>query len=141
MEPDFFRYTRIYAPSGGLLSNLNDMTRFAMANMDHGELDGTRVLQAATYDEMWAPQADSPWADGFGPQVTSYALGWWVGEFNGHTIIGNYGADAGFQSHLGLFPDEDYAVIAMVNLHDPEAGSFLAYDIGNGIAEVLLNGE
>ena len=109
--------------------------------MNHGEFDGTRVLQAATYDEMWAPQADSTWADGFGPQVTSYALGWWVGEFNGHTIIGNYGSDAGFQSHLGLFPDEDYAVIAMVNLFDPEAGAFYAYDIGNGVAEVLLNGE
>ena len=141
VEPDFFPYTRIHAPSGGLLSNLNDMARFAIANMNHGEFDGTRVLQASTYDEMWAPQADSTWTDGFGPQVTSYALGWWVGEFNGHTIIGNYGADAGFQSHLGMFPDEDYAVIAMVNLHDPEAGSFLAYDIGNGVAEVLLDGE
>jgi hypothetical protein len=27
---------------------------------------------------------------------------------------------------------------ALVNLFDPEAGSFYAYDMGKGIAEVLL---
>ena len=62
-------------------------------------------------DAMWSPQAASTWAEMFGPQVTDYGLGWWVGEFNGHPIIGNYGAESGFQSHLGIFPDEGYAVI------------------------------
>ncbi len=33
------------------------------------------------------------------------------------------------------------AVIAMVNLFDPEAGTFYAYDIGNGVAEALLGVE
>ena len=62
-------------------------------------------------------------------------------RFQGHPLIGNYGTEYGFQSHLGLFPNEGMAVIALVNLFDPEAGSFYAYDIGNGIAELLLNAE
>jgi len=135
---DFFPYSRPHAPSGAFYANVNDMARFAVANLNHGELNGTRVLPASTYDKMWAPQATSSWAENFGPQVTSYGLGWWVGAFKGHRIIGNYGTEFGFQSHLGLFPDEGIAVIALVNLFDPEAGSFYAYDMGNGIAEVLL---
>ena len=135
---DFFPYSRPHAPSGAFYANVNDMARFAVANLNHGELNGTRVLPASTYDKMWAPQATSSWAENFGPQVTSYGLGWWVGDFKGHRIIGNYGTEFGFQSHLGLFPDEGLAVIALVNLFDPEAGSFYAYDMGNGIAEVLL---
>ena len=119
---DFFPYSRTHAPSGAFYSNVNDMARFAVANMNHGELNGTRVLPASAYDKMWAPQAASSWAQNFGPQVTSYGLGWWVGEFKGHRIIGNYGTEFGFQSHLGLFPDEGIAVIALVNLFDPEAG-------------------
>ncbi|WP_343413144.1 serine hydrolase [Candidatus Amarolinea dominans] len=138
---DFYPYTRAHAPSGAFYSSANDMARFAIANMNQGTLDGTRVLPASAYDKMWAPQATSSWAESFGPQVTSYGLGWWVGEFKGHRIIGNYGADFGSQSHLGLFPDEGLAVIALVNLFDPDVGSLYAYDIGNGIAEVLLGAE
>lgn len=135
---DFLPYARFNAPAAGLLSSVDDIARFAIANMNHGELDGTRVLSAATYDEMWAPQVASPWGDFFGPFVANYGLGWWIGDFNGHSIIANYGADIGFQTYLGIFPDEGLAVIAMANLHDPEAGSFLASDVGFGTAEILL---
>ena len=138
---DFYPYSRAHAPSGSFYSSVNDMARLAIANMNQGTLEGTQVLPATAYDKMWAPQAASTWAEAFGPQVTNYGLGWWVGEFNGHTVIGNYGADVGFQSHLGIFPDDGMAVIAMVNLFDPDAGTFYAYDIGNGVAEALLGVE
>jgi CubicO group peptidase (beta-lactamase class C family) len=135
---DFFPFVRKHGPSGNLFSSVKDMARFAIANMNHGELDGVRVLPETAYDEMWSPQAASTWVEAFGPQVTDYGLGWWVGDFNGHTIIGNYGAEAGFQTHLGIFPEEGFAVIAMANAYHPEAGAFPAYDIGNAVAAELL---
>jgi CubicO group peptidase (beta-lactamase class C family) len=138
---DFYPYTRAHAPSGAFYSSVHDMARFAIANMNQGELDGTRVLPASAYEEMWAPQAATTWAEAFGPQVANYGLGWFVGEFNGHPLIGNYGTEFGFQSHFGIFLDDGMAVIALVNLFDPEAGSFYAYDIGNGVAEALLGVE
>ena len=72
---DFYPYTRAHAPSGAFYSNVNDMARFAIANMNQGELDGTQVLPASAYDEMWAPQAASPWAENVRP--TGYEL--WIG--------------------------------------------------------------
>jgi CubicO group peptidase (beta-lactamase class C family)/predicted dienelactone hydrolase len=135
---DFFPYSRAHAPSGMLFASVNDLARFARANLNQGELDGVRILPASAYDEMWAPQADSPWAEMFGPSVASYGLGWWVGDFYGHRIIGNYGAEFGFQSHLALFPDDGMAVIALVNLFDPEAGQFYALQIADAIQADLL---
>ena len=74
---DFFPYSRPHAPSGAFYSNVNDMARFAVANMNHGELDGTRVLPASAYDEMWAPQAASSWAETFRP--AGHATTVWAG--------------------------------------------------------------
>ena len=48
---DFFPYSRTHAPSGAFYSNVNDMARFAIANMNQGTLDGTQVLPASAYDE------------------------------------------------------------------------------------------
>jgi CubicO group peptidase (beta-lactamase class C family) len=138
---DFYPYTRAHAPSGAFYSSIHDMARFAIANLNQGELDGTRVLPASAYEEMWAPQAASPWAEMFGPQVASYGLGWWVGDFNDHRIIGNYGTEFGFQSHMALFPDDGMAVIALVNLFDPEAGQFYALQIGDAVEAELLGVE
>lgn len=140
-KADFYPYTRAHAPSGAFYSSMNDMARFAIANLNEGELDGTRILPSAAYDEMWSPQAESPWAEMFGPALNTYGLGWWVGDFNGHRIIGNYGAEVGFQSHVALFPDDGMALIALVNLFDPDAGAFYAFDIGNALQATLLNVE
>jgi CubicO group peptidase (beta-lactamase class C family) len=71
--------------------------------------------------------------------VTSYGLGWWVGEFHDQPMIGNYGAEAGFQSHLGIFPEQGFAVVAMVNAYDDTRGLVPAYAIGNEAAALLLD--
>lgn len=135
---EFYPYLRKHAPSATLFSSVRDMARFAVANMNHGELNGVRLLSSTVYDEMWAPQAVSTWAEMFGPQVTTYGLGWWVGTFQEQLTIGNYGAEAGFQSHLGIFPDQGFAVIVMVNAYDPAGSAFPALEIGNEVAAVLL---
>ncbi|MFN8446165.1 MAG: serine hydrolase domain-containing protein [Caldilineaceae bacterium] len=135
----FYPYLRKHAPSATLFSTVRDMARFAVANMNHGELHGVRILSKATYDEMWSPQAASTWAELFGPQTTNYGFGWWVGTFHDQPIIGNYGAEAGFQSHLAIFPDQNFAVIVMVNAYDPAGSVLPAYELGNEVAAVLLD--
>lgn len=52
MTPDFFPYGRVHAPSAAPFSNVNDMARFAVGNMNQGNLDRARVLPASAYDEM-----------------------------------------------------------------------------------------
>ena len=138
LEVSGMPYNRAYAPAAALFANFDNMARFAIANMNHGELAGVRVLPASAYDQMWTAQAASHWVEMYGQPVANYGLGWWVGDLDGRRLIGNYGAEDGYQTHLGIFPDAGFAVIVLANVMDFEEGSLHAYNIGNGIAEVLF---
>src|SRR6185437_16723788 len=48
-----YPYNRIHSPSSDLHSNVLDMARWAIANMNRGELDGVRILKSSTYEMMW----------------------------------------------------------------------------------------
>jgi CubicO group peptidase (beta-lactamase class C family) len=50
-----FPYNRMHSPSSNLHSNVLDMARWAIANLNGGELEGRRILQASTRDLMWRP--------------------------------------------------------------------------------------
>jgi CubicO group peptidase (beta-lactamase class C family) len=54
-----FPYNRAHAPSSTLYSNIDDMNRWAMANLNRGELNGKRILKASTYDLLWKAQMDA----------------------------------------------------------------------------------
>ena len=54
---DVYPYNRRHAPSSTLTSSVIDMTRWMLANLNRGELEGRRILQAASYELLWTPTA------------------------------------------------------------------------------------
>ena len=52
-----YPYNRTHTPSSDLHSNVRDMSRWAIANLDGGQLDGQRILEKATLEKMWTPRA------------------------------------------------------------------------------------
>lgn len=87
------------------------MARYAIANLNRGELDGRRILPANAYETLWKPAAK---AEGSGP-FAQYGCGWYVGTFEGLRIVSHTGKDLGFMSDLALLPDQHIAVIWMMN--------------------------
>lgn len=84
------------------------MARWAVANMNRGELDGHRILNTSTYDVMWKPAAV-----GSGPAPAG--ISWFIGEVNGQKTISHGGGDDGFRTRLVMFPDKKLAVVFMTN--------------------------
>jgi CubicO group peptidase (beta-lactamase class C family) len=101
-----FPYNRMHSPSSTLYSNVLDMTRWAMANMNRGELDGKRILKDSTYDAMWKPA---------GEQWQQIWISWFLGKHREHRTIGHSGGDTGFVSNLVMIPDQSIAVVMMSN--------------------------
>jgi CubicO group peptidase (beta-lactamase class C family) len=134
----FYPYDRRSAPSGGLYASVDDLSRMAMTHLNGGELDGERIISAAAYDEMWTPVSETGWAEWFGPAWTDYGLGWLMGEDGGHMIYNHTGANSGYQSHLLVVPDENLAIVALVNVFDREEGSFHAYALADEAMKILL---
>ncbi|HYI14898.1 MAG TPA: serine hydrolase, partial [Thermomicrobiales bacterium] len=104
-------YNRAHAPSSTLRSNVTEMCRWALANLNGGELDGVRILSRASLDAMWQP----------GPLVnpeshTRVGLSWFIDSYRGRTTIRHDGEDTGFLSQLILVPDAGLAAVAMANV-------------------------
>jgi CubicO group peptidase (beta-lactamase class C family) len=100
-----YPYNRRHAPSSTLNSNVEDMCRWALANLRRGELDGKRILQEASYAEMWSREDDTP----------TIGLSWGLGDLDGRPSVSHSGGDTGYNSYLRLLPEDDLAVVVMVN--------------------------
>ena len=102
-----FPYNRAHSPSSTLYSNIEDMSRWAIANLNRGELDGKRILKPETVELMRQPVVDS--------YKVKEGISWFVAELQGHRLVLHDGGDVGFESRLLLAPDDGVAVIAMTN--------------------------
>src|SRR5438552_6505854 len=102
-----FPYNRAHAPSSTLYSSIEDMSRWAIANLNHGELDGQRILKRETIDSMWRPVVDA--------FNLKEGISWFTTEKQGHRLVLHSGGDVGFESLVMLAPDDALAVVAMSN--------------------------
>jgi CubicO group peptidase (beta-lactamase class C family) len=104
----FYPYNRAHTPSSDLHSNVVDMARWAMANLNRGELDGQRILKSSTYDLMWKAAAQRT-------STVSVGISWFLTEVNGENVVFHNGGDDGFRTRLILFPARKIAVVFMTN--------------------------
>lgn len=112
-----YPYNRPHNPSSGLLSSVNDMARWAIVNLNRGELDGKRILKSSTYDLMWKPSAEVEFCRG-GPcrkPGSSVGFSWFLEEKNGLFIVSHGGGDDGFISAFVLVPSRKFAFVMMTN--------------------------
>jgi CubicO group peptidase (beta-lactamase class C family) len=98
------------------------MARWAMANLNRGELDGQRILKSSTYDVMCKPAADVEFCRGDGncrkPGI-QVGISWFIETKEGHQFISHSGGDDGFISYLLLAPDLNMALVVMQNSEHP----------------------
>jgi CubicO group peptidase (beta-lactamase class C family) len=103
-----YPYNRMHSPSSNLHSNVEDMARWALANLNHGELDGRRILKRQTYDIMWTPQHKL--SDG-----RAVGISWFLDQYRGQGTVSHGGGDTGYATFLVLLPEKKIAVVLMSN--------------------------
>lgn len=106
---DVYPYNRRHAPSSTLNSNVVDMTRWMLANLNRGALDGRRILRATSYDLLWGPTIKTT-VDG-----AQIGLSWFLGEHAGHRTVFHAGGDTGFRSYILLMPDDGIGIVVVSN--------------------------
>ena len=112
-----YPYNRPHNPSSGLTSSVNDMARWALVNLNHGELDGKRILNGSSYDLMWKPTAEVEFCRG-GPcrkPGSSVGISWFLEEKDGRLVVSHGGGDDGFISAFVLIPSRKFGFVMMTN--------------------------
>jgi CubicO group peptidase (beta-lactamase class C family) len=116
-----YPYNRRHAGSSTLHSNVDDMLRWARANLQRGALDGVRILPESAYDQLWKEQYDMLAAmrqvGGGRPGVerSGVGLSWFLETRGGTRYVSHGGGDTGFRTDLLLAPDQRVAVVVMTN--------------------------
>lgn len=109
------------APAGSVWSSASEMTRWMRFMLDSGRVDGRRLLQPSTFNEIVRPQAHVP-ASGFyptarltAPHWTTYGLGWFQQDYHGRKVDFHTGSIDGMVAIVGLMLDEGLGVVVLSN--------------------------
>jgi CubicO group peptidase (beta-lactamase class C family) len=128
------RTTDAIASAGSVWSSVSDMSKWMRFILDSGRVGTKRLIRPETFAELLTPQMRAPMEEY--PALTlarplffSYALGWFVQEYHGHTIWMHTGSIDGMCAIIGLMPDRHLGVYVLENLDHAELRHALMYKV------------
>lgn len=128
------RNTDGVAAAGSVWSSVSDMSKWMRFMLDSGRVGDKRLVSAATFSEIIAPQIRAPMQEYPAlslarPKFLSYAFGWFVQDYHGHIVWMHTGSIDGMSAIIGLLPEERVGVYVLENLDHAELRHALMYKV------------
>ena len=122
-------------PAGAIVSNINDMSHWLIALMNHGRYNGQQVLPQDVLKETLQPAIGLP--NTAGEQLgywelvnPAYGMGRNTGVYRGHLMTFHGGDLPGFHSQVSFLPNDRIGVIVFViGNHIQPLYNLLTYNI------------
>jgi CubicO group peptidase (beta-lactamase class C family) len=102
-------YPRNNNPSGAVITNAEELLRFAELHLYDGSFRGRQLLSVQSARLMREPQIES------GDFADHWGIGWEIREFGGTRLYGHGGSTNGYQSQLTILPEERFALCIWTN--------------------------
>jgi CubicO group peptidase (beta-lactamase class C family) len=132
------------APAGAINSNIVDMSKWLIALMNEGRVDGKTVLPAAAIKQTLAPSIALPNTGlevrGWGELLNAaYGMGRWTASYRGHLIAYHGGDLPGFHSQVSTMPYDGIGVIVFViGNHAAPLYNIISYNVYERILGLSL---
>jgi CubicO group peptidase (beta-lactamase class C family) len=97
-------------PAGSIFSNANDLSRFVIAFMNDGRIEGRQVLSPELIAQMSQPEVAVP-----GETDSYYAYGLTTFKYQGLQFVAHGGFSRGYGSMIQMVPSKKFAVIVLTN--------------------------
>jgi CubicO group peptidase (beta-lactamase class C family) len=104
--------------AGGIVSNLTDLSKWIIMQMDNGKYgDNKRLFSEDVHEEMWAPQTiiDVRGSSPYNTHFASYGLGWFLSDVKGYKQVTHTGGLAGVVTQVTLLPELKLGIIVLTN--------------------------
>lgn len=126
-----FRNIDLVGPAGSINSNVEDMAKYVMMHMEHGQ----GVLSAKNANQMQSPQMP---ISGPGNDkelgVSSYGMGFFVTSYRGHYEVDHGGNIDGFSALVAFMPQDKIGIVILTN----QNGSSLPAVVSRNVYDRLL---
>jgi CubicO group peptidase (beta-lactamase class C family) len=96
-------------PAGSIFSNVQDLSRFVIAFVNDGRIDGRQVLSPAVIRSLSTPRAKIPGG------TTGYGYGLQINSDRGFDVVSHGGSRAGYGSSIRMVPSKKFGVVAVAN--------------------------
>jgi CubicO group peptidase (beta-lactamase class C family) len=96
-------------PAGSVFSNLMDLSRFVIAMMNDGKVDGKQVLSPKVVQALTTPHAGIP------GELAKYGYGLDLEERGGVVMWSHGGSRSGYGSFIAMLPGSRAGVIVLCN--------------------------
>lgn len=132
-----FRNIDSFAPAGGIISNIDDMGRWLLLQLNEGKFGGKQIISSQSLSQLHNPQmaiANKELAAWM--QASLYGMGWFVSDFRGHRLVEHGGNIDGFSALCSFLPEEGIGVVVLTN-----SMNVMTYVIARNIFDRLLRYE
>jgi CubicO group peptidase (beta-lactamase class C family) len=106
--------------AAGLNSSAAEMAKWLLLQLNHGKYEDKQIFSEKRAAEMWSscvivnpnpmPSKNSP-----NQFVTTYGLGWFIGDYRGRKLIYHSGGLDGMISQSAIMPSENLGVVILTN--------------------------
>lgn len=97
-------------PAGSMFSNAPDLSRFVIAFMNDGIVDGKQTMSPSLVKSLAAPRVAVP-----GETDSHYAYGLTTFKYQGLQFVMHGGFSRGYGSMIQMIPERKFAVIVLTN--------------------------
>ncbi len=111
-------WSEVANAAGGIYSNITDMSKWIIMQMDNGKYgDGKQLFSEEVHEDMWTPQTIIPvrGTNSYNTHFSSYGLGWGLTDVKGYKQATHTGGLAGIVTQVTLLPELKLGIIVFTN--------------------------
>ncbi len=113
-ETTKFPYNRAFSPSGNLFTNINDMNKWMIFNLNEGVYKGFKPFSENYFDQLMRPLFETEENEFIG-------LSW----FTKNQLVYHDGKDLGYSSLLMLYMEQGIGITVLINHLDADCNELL----------------
>lgn len=119
------------ASTGGLISSVEDLSKWVIFNLNNGINGNDTILKPATRNAVWTMhnsfQVSRVKESETGTTFQGYGLGWFLGNYFGNLRVNHTGGYDGMITSINMLPEHKLGVIVLTNGLKAPIGSIPKY--------------
>lgn len=117
-------------PAGEINSNVADMGKYLLFQMNHGKVAGKQLLSENNSVQMQTPQMVIQGAPAYKETgESSYGMGFFLSTYRGHKEVEHGGNIDGFSAEFAFLPGDRIGVVVLTNLDGNPLPSIVARNV------------